>query len=535
MLNPLPELLHFVIAVLSFMVAVGVLVVVHEMGHFLVARWAGVKVLRFSIGFGKPLYQRTARNGTEWTIGWLPLGGYVKMLDEREFQDGQAVTDARPSSGGTSRPLSTSLSSPTSTPTSTRSSSTPMPDSIDPRDLPHAFNRQSVGKRFAIVAAGPIANFLLAIVLFASLYLVGSQEPVAILGTPEAHSPAAAAGLISGERVVGLRAVGDSDSVSASDGEVPIRSWPELEWRLDDVAKGATAVMLSTERDGGLYQHEIRLQVRGGASDTEAQNSPQDLSTRLGLTPGGRPQIMSVEPQSPAQLAGLLPGDIVNTVDGQPVNDAGQLVALMRANPGRAVQMEIVRDGRQMAISVTPASVPDTMSAMGAAGSSDAVSRPANAKAVPPVGRIGAGLSAHLPMVDVSYAPLESLQLGARHTWNIAAYSVKMFGRMLTGEASLKNLSGPVTIADYAGRSARMGLSSFLSFLALVSISLGVLNLLPIPVLDGGHLLYYAVEAVTGRVLSERWQSFMQRAGLLCIVVLSVVALFNDLARLVHS
>jgi regulator of sigma E protease len=527
-LNPLSELLHFVIAVLSFMVAVGVLVVVHEMGHFLVARWAGVKVLRFSIGFGKPLYQRTASNGTEWTLGWLPLGGYVKMLDEREWQNEQ---NEQPGQQGHAR-VGTS---PASIPPTLQATSNEalIPDGIDPRDLPHAFNRQSVGKRFAIVAAGPIANFLLAIVLFAGLYLVGSQEPAAVLGTPVTDSPAALAGVTSGEQVVGLRAVGDSDSVDPGEGEVAVRSWPELQWRLEDVAKGATAVMLSTQRDGGIYQHEIRLPSAGALPATDDQNSAQDLSTRLGLTPGGKPQIMSVEPQSPAQLAGLLPGDVVNAVDGKPVSDPTQLVGVMRANPGHVLRVEILRDGRAMTLSVTPASVADTMSSANAAGRSADGTHGTNGPSA--VGRIGAGLSVHLPMVSVSYAPLASLQLGARHTWDIATYSVKMFGRMLTGEASLKNLSGPVTIADYAGRSARMGLSSFLSFLALVSISLGVLNLLPIPVLDGGHLLYYAVEAVTGRVLSERWQSFMQRAGLLCIVVLSVVALFNDLARLVHS
>lgn len=466
-------------AVLSFIVAIGILVVIHEMGHFSVARWAGVKVLRFSIGFGRPIYQRVARNGTEWQVGWLPLGGYVKMLDEREVGP-----DAGP---------------------------------IDPKDLPHAFNRQSVGKRFAIVAAGPIANFLLAIFLFSLIYLHGGAEPVAMLGTPPSGTAAATAGLNSGERITGLRRADDDDTV-------PIRSWPELQWRLPALAKGQQTLTVLTRRDGGVYAHTLALTAAvdaGGNADADesshAAADSADLATRLGLVPGGgAPSIGAVEPGSPAERAGLQVGDTVLQVQGRPVDDAGALVDQMRAHPGQAQRLSIIRGGQAQTLTVTPALIKDS-------------------KTGAITGRIGAALSVHLPMVTVSYGPWDALRQGVTRTWDISAYSVTMFGRMLTGEASLKNLSGPVTIADYAGRSARMGLEAFLSFLALVSISIGVLNLLPIPVLDGGHLLYYAVEAITGRALSDRWQSIMQRAGLLCIVALSVVALFNDLARLVHS
>jgi regulator of sigma E protease len=463
--------MNLITSVLSFFVAIGVLVVIHEMGHYSVARLAGVKVLRFSIGFGKPLYQHRARNGTEWSIGWLPLGGYVKMLDERETE---------------------ALGGPP----------------IAPEDLPRAFNRQSVGKRFAIVAAGPIANFLLAIFLFSAMYVHGVAEPSAIIMTPQDGTPAANAGMYSGERITGIRRHDDGSVV-------PVRSWVDLQWKLADAAEGERSLTLLTRQEGGgRDEHALTLPaaVRAGG-----QESDDGLAMQLGLMPGGgKARVSALLPNSPAGRAGLLPGDIILQLNGQRIDDARALVERLQGMAGHPSQLTIDRDGQQRTLNVTPEAATDAASGK-------------------QVGRIGAGIASQTPSVNVSYGPIDAVALGARRTWDISAYSVKMFGRMLVGEASLKNLSGPVTIADYAGRSARMGLEAFLSFLALVSISLGVLNLLPIPVLDGGHLLYYAVEAVTGRTLSERWQSIMQRAGLFCIVALSVVALFNDLTRLIHS
>ena len=451
--------------VVAFIVAIGILVVAHEFGHYSVARLCGVKVLRFSIGFGKPLVQWVnKKSGTEWTISALPLGGYVKMLDEREA-----------------------------------------PGTIPERDLAHAFNRQSLGKRFAIVAAGPIANFLLAILLFALVFVTGVTEPAAIVAAPPAQSAAAQAGLEGGERIVG---------VTNRDGNEtqPVRSWSDLRWKLLSSAFDHGRVVLVARDGAGTYDFPLDLsQLRGKDLDG-------DFLSRLGLEAGGGTlQVAGVEPGSAAQQAGLLKGDRLHAIDGRPVDSASTFIAQVEAHAGKPVQLQVLRGAadRPVALTVVPVAQRDDETGK-------------------TVGRIGAALVTQGPSVDVRYGPFESVGLGAYRTWNIAMYSLRMFGRMITGEASLKNLSGPVTIADYAGKSVRLGLSAFLSFLALVSISLGVLNLLPIPVLDGGHLLYYLVEAVTGKAVSDRWQLVLQRAGLACIVALSAIALFNDLARLIH-
>jgi regulator of sigma E protease len=247
-----------------------------------------------------------------------------------------------------------------------------------------------------------------------------------------------------------------------------------------------------------------------------------DFMSRLGFEPGGGTlTVVGVQPGSAALHAGLVAGDRVLAADGRPADNATSFIAYIKAHAGKPLALRIERGahGQQPGSTLTVTVVP-TAQRDDATGNN--------------VGRIGAELATQVPSIDVRYGPLESLRLGAHRTWDLAVYSVRMFGRMIVGEASLKNLSGPVTIADYAGKSARLGPSAFLSFLALVSISLGVLNLLPIPVLDGGHLLYYLVEAVTGKAVSDRWQLVLQRAGLACIVALSAIALFNDLARLIH-
>ena len=459
----------------AFVVAIGVLVVVHEYGHYSVARLCGVKVLRFSIGFGKPLVQWVnKKSGTEWTISALPLGGYVKMLDERESQG-----------------------------------------NIPADDLPRAFNRQSVGKRIAIVAAGPVANFILAIVLFASVFASGVTEPVAIVAAPPAQSAAAQAGFQGGETILAVSHGSDTE---------PVRSWVDLRWKLLSAAFDQHHVVLSARDGGGTYDFPLDL------SHLTSKDLDDDFMSKLGLDAGGsKLTIAGVEPDSAAQQAGLEKGDRLLAIDGHPVDSASTFIAYVKAHAGKPVHLQVARGGAAQ-----------NGASSGAAGQAQTVTLTVTPVAQrdgetgEEVGRIGAALAAQAPTVEVHYGPVESVQLGALRTWDIAFYSLRMFGRMLTGEASLKNLSGPVTIADYAGKSARLGPSAFLSFLALVSISLGVLNLLPIPVLDGGHLLYYAVEAVTGKAVSDRWQLVLQRAGLACIVALSAIALFNDLARLIH-
>ncbi|MBB3256566.1 regulator of sigma E protease [Paraburkholderia bannensis] len=492
----------------AFVVAIGVLVVVHEYGHYSVARLCGVKVLRFSIGFGRPLLQWVSKkSGTEWTISALPLGGYVKMLDEREFAD--------------------------------------RPNSISPDDLPHAFNRQSVGKRIAIVAAGPIANFILAIVLLAVVYASGVSEPAAVVAAPPAQSVAAQAGFQGGETVLAV-------SAANGNGMEQVRSWADLRWKLLSAAFDHRHVVVAArDAHAGSASSDYSLDL----SHLESKDLDDDFMSRIGFEPGGGTlRIAGVEPGSAAQQAGLQKGDRLSAIDGHPVDSASSFITYVKAHAGKPVQLQILRGGPVPDVNKDArkdankdGSLADDQSEAqnNAANTATATTPQSLTIAVTPaiqrdeetgqqVGRIGAALSAQGPSVEVRYGLLESARLGANRTWDIGVYSLRMFGRMLTGEASLKNLSGPVTIADYAGKSARLGPSAFLSFLALVSISLGVLNLLPIPVLDGGHLLYYAVEAVTGKTVSDRWQMVLQRAGLACIVALSAIALFNDLARLIH-
>ncbi|QDX21609.1 RIP metalloprotease RseP [Pandoraea pnomenusa] len=456
---------------LAFAVAIGVLVVFHELGHYSVARLCGVKVLRFSVGFGTPLLKWTmGRDRTEWTVCALPLGGYVRMLDERD--DTQIVA---------------------------------------PEDLDRAFNRQSVYKRFAIVAAGPVANFLLAIALYAGLNLVGVTEPVARVAPPAAGTLAARAGLAGGELITGVRENGTSSDEAVGD-DMPVRSWEDLRWRLvDPMIDGQRVTLIARTRDG---RAEFTLDAAGQHFDADGE---QDFMQRLGLVPSARVKVGQLIAGGAAGAAGLRVGDEITAVDGSAVTSAKGLVDAVRAHPGKPMTFTVRRDGALMTVTLTPAAEVDSAEAGGAR-----------------VGKIGAALASQVDSVTVRYGLFEAIGRGAQRTWDVTAFSVRMFGKMITGQASLKNLSGPVTIADYAGRSARLGLDYFVAFLALVSISLGVLNLLPIPVLDGGYLLYYAVEAITGRAVSERWQGVLQRVGIVCILALSAVALFNDMSKLLH-
>lgn len=451
--------------IFAFIIALGILIFIHEMGHYLAARWCGVKVLRFSVGFGKPLlrFVSRGRDQTEWTVGAIPLGGYVRMLDERELDEvGQHV---------------------------------------DPADLPRAFNRQSVWKRFAIVAAGPAANFLLAIVLYMMLAMSGTREPVAILDAPPAESAAALAGIVGGERIVALRVDDDSEV---------IRSWNSFRMRMFELGlDGAEPVLELRAPDG-----RTRTVTLPEVPDV-GRNPGVDPLAALGLQlQGGPVTVTEIVPDSAASRAGLMVGDRIVALDGAPAGNAASLIAAIRSKPGQSVTIGVERAGQAHQLQTL-------LGADAASGT--------------PVGKLGAGLAQAVPMEEVSYGLQDAVARSLGQVWSTSVISLRLLGKMLVGEASLQNLSGPLTVASYAGKAADLGIQPFIQFLALISISLGVLNLLPIPVLDGGHLLYYCVEILTGRPIPEHWQMALQKVGMACILLLTSLALFNDFSRLLQT
>ncbi|QQX82890.1 RIP metalloprotease RseP [Cupriavidus necator] len=458
--------------VLAFIVALCVLIYVHEMGHYLAARACGVKVLRFSIGFGRPLVRwiSKSRDRTEWTVAAIPLGGYVKMLDEREVDPER---------------------------------DTP----IDPADLPRAFNRQPVGKRFVIVAAGPLANFALAIVLYFALFAGGMREPVPVVAAPAAGTMAAQAGVREGDRVLSLTANGHTE----------VRSWNDLRMAVFAEGFGDTRAVLHVRGADGAERDVTlpRLPNTGG-------NPEQDPLATLGLNlKGGPVTITEVLPDSAAERAGLKQGDRIVAWQGSPLTQASALIKAVRSQPGQTVTLGIERDGKRLDVPVTLDTAVARDGAKDASGATPA-----------PAGKLGAALSQAVQMETVRYRLDQALARAAGQVWDTSALSLKLLGKMLVGQASLQNLSGPLTVADYAGRAANLGLQAFVSFLALVSVSLGVLNLLPIPVLDGGHLLYYCVEFLTGRPVPDHWQAMLQKVGIACILLLTSLALFNDVSRM---
>lgn len=450
------------LTLLAFVVALAVLIAVHEYGHYRVAVACGVKVLRFSIGFGKPLWRwQKPGSPTEFVVSAIPLGGYVRMLDEREAP-------------------------------------------VDPSERHLAFNNQPLRSRAAIVAAGPVANLLLAVLLFAGVNWIGVQEPAAVLGAPAEHSLAYEAGLRGGEEVV---------SVTGDEGEAtPVRSLDDLRWLLTQAALDGQDVYLNVKANASGSEKPYRLRL----SALRPEEANAKLMERVGVSrPWSAAVLGDMEPGEAAAQAGLQKGDEVLQLDGQPVPDAFQLRQRIRASGAagepKAQSWQIRRAGQVLNINVQPRSFVD-------GGKS--------------VGRVGAFIGSPVAMVQVRYGLWEGLEKGASRTWDLSSLTLRMLGKMVVGQASLQNISGPLSIAEYAGKSAQVGFTQYLAFLGLLSVSLGVLNLLPLPVLDGGHLMYYLWEAVTGKPPTTAWMERLQKGGIAVLVLMMCVAFFNDLTRL---
>ena len=447
----------------AFVLALGLLIAVHEYGHYRVAVTCGVKVLRFSIGFGKPLLTwRQKGSPTEFALCALPFGGYVRMLDEREGP-------------------------------------------VDPAERHLAFNRQPLRSRAAIVAAGPVANLLLAVALYALVNWTGIEEPRPVLASPAAASLAERVGLVGGEWVSEV-AVADAEPTAVS-------SFEDLRWRLTQAALSGEDMTLWVATEEGGSTRPVTLAL----SELDVREADTSLFQRIGITgPWTSPVMGDVMDGGAAAAAGLRAGDVVTRVDGLMVRDGQSLRSLIRSAvgpAGQAVEQRwlVERNGQRLELLVKPK--PEQQAGVW-------------------VGRVGAYIGSAPAMTTVRLGALDGLAQGVVRTAEVSWLTLKMMGRMVIGEASIKNLSGPLTIADYAGKSASLGITSYLLFLALISVSLGVLNLLPLPVLDGGHLMYYLWEGVTGRSVSDVWMERLQRGGVAILMAMMAIALFNDVARL---
>ncbi|MDO8768306.1 MAG: RIP metalloprotease RseP [Burkholderiaceae bacterium] len=451
--------------VLAFVAALGLLITVHEYGHYRVAVACGVKVLRFSVGFGKTVFKWQPKGSdTEFVIGLLPLGGFVKMLDEREAP-------------------------------------------VDAAQKHAAFNTQILIKRVAIVAAGPIANLLLAVLLYAAVNWLGVQEPKAILASPVVGSLAQRAGLVGGEHVLQAALKGDALQ--------DIQSFEDFRWLITRGALHGQDVRVAVAQAPNSPSRELVLEL----TQLDVTEVDVQLFQKIGITgPWTQALIGNIQADSAAMRAGLRAGDVVLAVDDMVVVDGLQLRQLIRASVqhkdgttgGLTKTWTVDRQGQRLNLNVLT---------------------DVKAEGALQVGKIGAYVGAPPQFTTIHYGLFDGVLKGAVKTWDVSILTLRMMAKMLIGQASLKNLSGPLTIADYAGKSASIGLSAYLSFLALISVSLGVLNLLPLPVLDGGHLMYYLWEGVTGKTVSDLWMDRLQRGGVALLLGMMSIALYNDITR----
>lgn len=451
--------MHVLTSVLGFVLAIGLLVAVHEWGHFWVARKLGVKVLRFSIGFGRPL--RTWRRGeTEYVIAALPLGGYVKMLDGREGP-------------------------------------------VEPGEVHRSFDRQPLGRRAAIVAAGPAANLVFAVLAYTAMYMVGVSGLAPILDEPVANTPAALVGVTSEAEVLAVN-------------EREIRSFEDLRVSIIEVAAKDEAIRLRLRQQG-----REQVVVLPGAP-YRLFDTLKDPLEQLGLrpwTPDAPIVVRRVEDGAAGAMAGLRVDDVIVRVNGEAVDRGQALVQAIRNHPGERIGLDVMRDGQAIEIMLTPGVRTHDGGMIGYAGVAFGLD-------IDPAVR-------ERMIVLERHGPVSAMLQGLGKTWDMTVLSLRVMGKMVIGEASLETISGPLGIADIAGRSLVLGVSSFLAFLALVSLSLAILNLLPVPVLDGGHLLFYLIEALRGQPLSEQAQMLGQRIGMSLLFALMALAMFNDLSRLI--
>ena len=449
--------------IIAFVFALGLLIVFHEFGHYLVARLCDVKVLRFYVGFGRPLIKKYwGRDQTEWAIAVFPIGGYVKMLDEREGE-------------------------------------------VAPEDLPRSFNRKTVAHRFAIVSAGPIANFLLAILLYWLLFMHGVSGMKPVLGPIIPETPAAMAAFEAGETIVKI-------------GAKPVLTWQDARWiLLARAIERSPALTVETLNQGGKVTWRKMDLSKINADDLDA-----DFLKKIGLNvyqPEIKPVIAQVISNGAGDRAGLLTNDEILLVNGEEIAQWKDLVQQIRDNPKQLLVMEIQRGNTRVSVNVTPDATIENGEQIGKVGIAPRIDRS----------------SIENLLVEVSYPAGTAMVKAIDKTWETSVLTLQMLWKMVMGEVSWKNVSGPITIADYAGKSAQMGIASYLGFLALISISLGVLNLLPIPLLDGGHLMYYVIEIIKGSPLSERAIGIGQQLGMMLLFALMAFAIYNDINRLISS
>jgi len=445
--------------VLGFLVALGVLVTIHEFGHFYVARRCGVKVLRFSIGFGKPLWSRTDKQGTTYTLSPIPLGGFVKMLDEREGDVPEALQD-------------------------------------------QTFNRKSVWQRIAIVAAGPIANFILAVVLFSLMLLPGTRDVAPVIGGITANSVAAKAGLEVGQEVLSI------------DGEAT-PTWQDFHRQLLNRLGESGTIHFTVRYPESTLEYQSEAPLDEWLKGADEPNPIEGIGIKL-YRPAFIPVVAEVLPESPAAEAGIQAGDLIVSADGQAMPDWMDWVSYVRERPDQLLSVVLERRGERLLVSLTPRRImTESGEAVGQVGL--APKRPEWPKGM---------------LKTREYTVFEALLGGVDKTWETSAFVLLSLKKLVTGQISTKNLSGPITIAKVAGASAKAGITYYLGFMALLSVSLGVFNLLPIPVLDGGHLFYYLIEVVKGSPVAEKIQLVGYQMGLVLVLGVMVLALYNDVMRL---